>query len=91
MKIIQIFKPEERFYNVYRETFTNCIARPVQYLGLTESGEIVGIELGKHGFDVNSSKRKGYAFTTSFSELIEFGKDPLINLTILEKDVKIEM
>lgn len=91
MKIIQIIKPEEDFYNVYKEGENEYKAKLVYFLGLTESGAIIGIELGKNGFDMNNAKRHGYIFTTNFSELIEFEKSSRIRLTIDKKNVKITM
>lgn len=95
MRIVQVIKAEEKFYNVYKacNIFDKnaYIARPAYYLGLTNTGAIVGIELGKKGFEMDCIKDEWYRFTVTYEDLIEFSKESNITLTVMEKNGMIKL
>ena len=71
-KIIQIIEPKEQFYNVYLDDDIEVdrddvyVAYPVEYLGLTNNGEIVGIELDKYdGYIFSTYLASNYRHTTN--------------------------
>lgn len=84
-KIIQIIEPKEQFYNVYLNNDMDLavddvyLANPVEYLGLTNNGEIVGIELEKqNGYIFSTYLASNYKFSTNkkgLDCLVEDGKE----------------
>ena len=81
-KVIQIIEPKEPFYNVYLDEDESngdeYMIYPVEYLGLTNGGDIIGIELDKYNdYIFTTYLASNYEFVTNkkgLEQLLENGK-----------------